>query len=236
MTFAAVTRLPDMRAGPPAAGARCAHTSRHAFSYGWARLPAVRWDEFRVDIGDHPDVARFEKAVGSSWSATTAVRQVRLQDMGVEMTGARRWAAGAAAFYVLWGLLHMGLGVSMVIGDLADGAPDTELAAESLMFFICATVLGAQAIFVALTMNRVNSRIGYWLNVAVLGVVDVAFLVFLVVPGHVDLIGGTSGPAIWLMATVCATVALRREPVSTSSTIVERSGDSVAERNALSWR
>lgn len=152
------------------------------------------------------------------------------------MTGARRWAAGAAAFYVLWGLLHMGLGVSMVIGDLADGAPDTELAAESLMFFICATVLGAQAIFVALTMNRVNSRIGYWLNVAVLGVVDVAFLVLLVVPGHVDLIGGTSGPAIWLMATVCATVALRREPVSTSSTIVERSRDSVAERNALSWR
>jgi hypothetical protein len=50
---------------------------------------------------------------------------------------------------------------------------------------------------------------------AVLGVVDVAFLVFLVVPGYVDLIGGMSGPAIWLMATACATVALRREPVST---------------------
>ncbi|MDI6105925.1 hypothetical protein QLQ12_45885 [Actinoplanes sp. NEAU-A12] len=135
--------------------------------------------------------------------------------MEVEMTGAGRWAAGAAALYVLWGLLHMGLGVSMVVGGLADGAPDTELAAESLMFFICATVLGVQAIFVALAMNRVNSRLGYWLNVAVLGVVDVAFLVFLVVPGYVDLIGGMSGPAIWLMAAACATVALRREPVST---------------------
>jgi hypothetical protein len=32
------------------------------------------------------------------------------------------------------------------------------------MFFICATVLGVQAIFVALAMNRVNSRLGYWLK------------------------------------------------------------------------
>ncbi|MFI7121302.1 hypothetical protein [Amycolatopsis sp. NPDC049868] len=135
--------------------------------------------------------------------------------MGVEMAGVRRWAAGAAALYALWGLLHMGLGVSMVIGDLADGRPGTELAAESLLFFICVTVLGAQAIFVAVAMNRVNSRLGYWLNVAVLGVVDVAFLVFLVVPGHVDPIGGIAGPVIWLLATVCATLALRREPVST---------------------
>ncbi|SFH74489.1 hypothetical protein SAMN04489731_106131 [Amycolatopsis regifaucium] len=117
--------------------------------------------------------------------------------------------------YTLWGLLHMSLGVSMVIGDLADGAPDTELAAESLLFFICVTVLGTQAIFVAVVMNRANSRLGYWLNGVVLGVVDVAFLVLLVVPGHVDLIGGTAGPVIWLLATVCATMAIRREPVST---------------------
>ncbi|WP_433271396.1 hypothetical protein ACQPZF_12280 [Actinosynnema sp. CS-041913] len=118
--------------------------------------------------------------------------------------------------YVLWGLLHMGLGVSTVIGDLAGGAPEGELAAESLMFFVCATVLGAQAVLVALAMNRVNSRPGFWLNAVVLGVVDAAFLAVLVVPGHVDLIGGTSGPVIWLLATVCAAVALRREPVSNS--------------------
>ncbi|MFI9402947.1 hypothetical protein [Nocardia sp. NPDC052316] len=125
------------------------------------------------------------------------------------MTGNRRWATTAAALYTAWGVLHMGLGVSMVIGDLADGAPDTESAAESLLYFLCVTTLGAQAIFVAVTMNRVNSRLGFWLNAVVLGVVDLAFLVLLAAPGYVDLIGAIVGPVVWLLATVCAAVALR---------------------------
>ncbi|WP_240772153.1 hypothetical protein [Nocardia sp. CS682] len=126
------------------------------------------------------------------------------------MTANRRWSTTAAALYTVWGVLHMGLGVSMVIGDLADGAPGTESAAESLLYFICVTTLGAQAIFVAATMNRLNSRLGFWLNAVVLGVVDLAFLVLLAAPGYVDLIGAIVGPVVWLLATACATVALRR--------------------------
>ncbi|WP_211293981.1 hypothetical protein [Lentzea kentuckyensis] len=116
----------------------------------------------------------------------------------------------SVALYVLWGLLHMGLGASMVIGDLSDGAPTEEVAAESLLYFIAVTVLGAQAIFVALTLSRVNSLVGFWLNTVVLGVIDVAFVAYLVLPGHVDLYGGLAGPIIWLAATVCAAVALRK--------------------------
>ncbi|WP_280392976.1 hypothetical protein [Nocardia brasiliensis] len=125
------------------------------------------------------------------------------------MTSSRRWSTTAAALYVLWGVLHMGLGLSMVIGDLADGVPGTESAAESLLYFICVTTLGAQAIFVAVTMNRVNSRLGFWLNAVVLGVVDLAFLVLLAIPGYVDLIGAIVGPAVWVLATACAALALR---------------------------
>ncbi|MGW4841426.1 hypothetical protein [Nocardia brasiliensis] len=125
------------------------------------------------------------------------------------MTGNRRWSTVAAALYVVWGVLHMGLGLSMVIGDLADGVPGTESAAESLLYFVCVTTLGAQAIFVAVTMNRVNSRLGFWLNAVVLGVVDLAFLLLLAVPGYVDLIGAIVGPVVWVLATVCAAVALR---------------------------
>ncbi|MEU0882621.1 hypothetical protein ABZ345_28780 [Lentzea sp. NPDC005914] len=116
----------------------------------------------------------------------------------------------SVALYVLWGLLHMGLGTSMVIGDLSDGAPADEVAAESLLYFIAVTVLGAQAIYVALTLNRVASPVGFWLNTVVLGVVDVAFFVLLVVPGHVDLFGGIAGPVVWLAATGFAAVALRK--------------------------
>ncbi|MGW6934119.1 hypothetical protein ACWGE0_28965 [Lentzea sp. NPDC054927] len=116
----------------------------------------------------------------------------------------------SVALYVLWGLLHMGLGASMVISDLSDGAPTNEMAAESLLYFIAVTVLGAQAIYVALTLNRHRSPAGFWLNTVVLGVIDVAFVVYLVLPGHVDLLGGIAGPVIWLAATVCAAVALKK--------------------------
>ncbi|MEV6241337.1 hypothetical protein [Lentzea sp. NPDC051838] len=116
----------------------------------------------------------------------------------------------SVALYVLWGLLHMGLGASMVIGDLSDGAPAGEMAAESLLYFVAVTVLGGQAIYVALTLTRLRSPVGFWLNTVVLGVVDVAFVVYLVLPGHVDLLGGLAGPVIWVAATVCAGVALRK--------------------------
>jgi len=42
---------------------------------------------------------------------------------------------------VLWGLLHAGLGASMVVNDLADGLPTGETAAESLLYFIAGPVI-----------------------------------------------------------------------------------------------
>jgi len=129
-----------------------------------------------------------------------------------------RTAALATALYVLWGVLHLGLGTTMAAVELFDGLPTGEEAAESLMFFVCASVLGAQAIAIALVLNRVNSPLGYWLNLLVLGAVDAAFLVVVVLPGHVDLIGGLSGPAIWLLAAIASTIALRRAPTKATST------------------
>lgn len=127
-------------------------------------------------------------------------------------TAQGRWPAAATALYVLWGLLHVGLGASMILAGLSSGPPADEQAAESLMFFVCAVVFGAQAIAVALTMNRLNSRGGHWLNLVVLGVVDAAFLALMVRPGHVDVVGGLSGPVIWLLAAIASTLAQRRGP------------------------
>ncbi|GGN14718.1 hypothetical protein GCM10011609_64120 [Lentzea pudingi] len=118
----------------------------------------------------------------------------------------KRFAVG---LYVLWGLLHAGLGISMVAGDLSNGVPAGETAAESLLYFIAVTVLGLQAIYVALTLVRANDPVGFWLNAVVLGVIDAAFVLYLVLPGHVDLFGGIAGPVIWLAATVCAALAQR---------------------------
>ncbi|TQM01680.1 hypothetical protein [Pseudonocardia kunmingensis] len=122
----------------------------------------------------------------------------------------RNLAAIAAGLYGLWGLLHLGLGAALSWNALATGLPASEPGAESVMFFVCAMVFGGQAVAVAVTMNRHNDRLGYWLNLIVLGVVDIAFLVVMVLPGHVDLVGGLSGPLIWCLAAAVSTVALRR--------------------------
>lgn len=82
-----------------------------------------------------------------------------------------------------------------------------ELEAESLMFFVCAAVFGAQAIAVGWRLNRVNDRFGYWLNLVVLGSIDIAFVAVLVLPGHVDPAGGFSGPLLW---AIVSTAAIRR--------------------------
>lgn len=96
----------------------------------------------------------------------------------------------------------------MAVPKIAEGAAG-ELEAESLMFFICAAVFGAQAIAVGWFLNRVNDRFGYWLNLVVLGLVDAAFVAVMVLPGHVDLIGGLSGPLVWAVAAIASTVAVR---------------------------
>ena len=116
---------------------------------------------------------------------------------------------GAVA-YMVWGLLHLGLGISMVVDATSQGLPTDELNAESLMFFICAAVFGAQAIAVGWFLNRFNDRVGYWLNLIVLGLIDVAFVAVMVIPGHVDPVGGLSGPAVWALAAAASTVAIRR--------------------------
>ncbi|NDL59759.1 hypothetical protein F7O44_22050 [Phytoactinopolyspora sp. XMNu-373] len=98
----------------------------------------------------------------------------------------------------------------MVARALSGGLPSGELESESLMFFVCASVFGAQAIAVGLVLNRVNDRFGYWLNLLTLGVIDTAFVAFMVVPGHVDPVGGLSGPLVWVAAAVASTIALSR--------------------------
>jgi hypothetical protein len=98
----------------------------------------------------------------------------------------------------------------MAIPKVVEGTAAGEPEAESLMYFVCAAVFGAQAIAVGWFLNRVNDRFGYWLNLLVLGLVDAAFVAVMVLPGHVDPVGGFSGPLVWAVAAIASTVAIRR--------------------------
>lgn len=115
-----------------------------------------------------------------------------------------------AVVYVLWGFLHLGaaydefaLGASvepgLVQGKLNQGA-------WNLLFFALACIL------IAVSLNWRNSRLGYWLNLAVVSVADIGFLIFVFIPGYASVIPAIFGPVLWITAAVLTTIAIRQSP------------------------
>jgi hypothetical protein len=51
----------------------------------------------------------------------------------------------------------------------------------------------------ALTLNWRNSPWGYWINLALIGVADIGFIVFVLLPGYIPLWPGLIGPIFWLL-------------------------------------
>lgn len=110
--------------------------------------------------------------------------------------------------YVLWGILHLGaagdefalgasVGPGLVQGKLYQGA-------WNLLFFALACIL------IAVFFNWRNSRLGYWLNLAVVSVADIGFLIFVFFPGYASAIPAIFGPVLWMTAAVLTTIAVRR--------------------------
>lgn len=111
-----------------------------------------------------------------------------------------------AVLYIIWACLHFMAAHSVyVIGRSLDPSMlqgRVFQAAWNLLFFSIA------AIAVAVTLNWRNSVWGYWINFAVVGVADVGFILFVIVPGYMPVWPGILGPAIWVLATIFSTIAL----------------------------
>jgi hypothetical protein len=111
----------------------------------------------------------------------------------------------SAVLYVVWGLLHLQaayavyrLGSTLEAGMLQGRMVQH---AWNLLFASLA------AIFVAITMNSRNSRAGYWINTFLVGLVDMGFVLFVLIPGYLPLWPGLLGPVAWLLAWGLATAA-----------------------------
>src|SRR5579864_5904556 len=66
-------------------------------------------------------------------------------------------------------------------------------------------------------LNWRNNRLGFWSNAIVVGVGDIPFILFVLVPGYVPLWPGILGPALWIAALACTAIA--QVPTSTQSTL-----------------
>ena len=113
-----------------------------------------------------------------------------------------------AVLYFLWGLLHIvaaykvyALGQTLEQGMLQGRIYQD---AWSLLFF---ALFG---IVVAVRYNWKNNKIGYWLNLVVVSVVDIGFIITILIPGYLPLFPGALGPILWLLALAFSTVAILR--------------------------
>ena len=121
--------------------------------------------------------------------------------------------------YVLWGLLHIVVGLYPVALFLGSGpgamlssihgmAPIPTMSMEEPilhMAFLTAeqyfnlAAFGVMAIWIAFRLNWRGSVLGFWLNLVVLGLVDLSFIVAEIVPGYMPLQVGLWGPILYVL-------------------------------------
>ncbi|MEV0352058.1 hypothetical protein AB0H88_40360 [Nonomuraea sp. NPDC050680] len=113
-----------------------------------------------------------------------------------------------AAFYVMWGILHIYVGILVLSKLLAHGLPVGTDAGRSVMYFWLVILVGVQAILVSIFLNWRNSHAGYWINAWTSIVGDLGLVVFMMIPGNLSFAQGISGPVLCAPALVCSTYAL----------------------------
>jgi hypothetical protein len=113
-----------------------------------------------------------------------------------------------AVLYVVWGVLHLfaSWGIHVLAATLPPGLAHGRLeqAAWNLATF------AVLAIALSVALNWHNSRIGYWINLIVVGVVDLGYVVFVVAPGYIPAsLASLAGPIIFVAAAIFSTIAVR---------------------------
>lgn len=128
-----------------------------------------------------------------------------------------------AIFYALWGVLHVIGGAVILTADartqvemfgtamVAPGtAPEPGPIVHAVLSFHAYNLLwmGLLSLIVAILLNWKNSRIGYWINLAIVGAADLGLIVFLLIPGYMSVLDGSLGPVLWMLALVFSTMGL----------------------------
>jgi hypothetical protein len=109
-----------------------------------------------------------------------------------------------AVLYVCWGLLHFtaAYGVSR-LAQSSSGMAQGRLMQTAFYLAAFATA----AIIFAITLNWRNDRLGFWVNAVMVGIADIPFILFVLVPGYVPWWPGLLGPLLWIAAVFFTAVA-----------------------------
>ncbi|MEA2808618.1 MAG: hypothetical protein QOJ17_2759 [Rhodospirillaceae bacterium] len=116
------------------------------------------------------------------------------------------YARAGAACYAAWGVFHVYVAwqiyvVALPLSGIAQGRM-LQLAAYMLTIALFAIVIAVWRIWR-------NDRLGYWLNLAVVGWADVIWVLVVVLPGYVPLGRGLIPPMIFVLGAFLTTLAQR---------------------------
>jgi hypothetical protein len=115
-----------------------------------------------------------------------------------------------AVFYVLWGVLH--LKASHAVYSLANSLEAGMVQGRLLQDASFMMMVSVLAIWVAVTRNWKNDRIGYRVNLVVVSAVDVFFILLIAMPGYLPMKIAAAGPVLWILALIFSTLAIRKAP------------------------
>jgi hypothetical protein len=121
-----------------------------------------------------------------------------------------------AAFYVVWGVLH--LIAARGICELASSIPDGPAHARLEQGGLNLGLFAVQTMAVAVLLNWHNNRIGFWLNIIVIGAVDIGYVMLLIVPGYFPAsFVALAGPIVYVIGAMFSTAGLLRRDLAVSS-------------------
>ena len=103
-----------------------------------------------------------------------------------------------AVLYVCWGLLHFTAAYGVY--RLAQNAPATMAQGRLMQTAFYLAAFAATAIVLAITLNWRNDRLGFWLNGVMVGIADIPFILFVLIPGYAPWWPGLLGPVFWIVA------------------------------------
>ena len=120
-----------------------------------------------------------------------------------------------AIFYVIWGIVHINAAYGLLkLGQsLSAGMVQARIYQDAWNILFGALAV----IIIGVTMNWRNSRTGFWTNLALVSLLDIAFILFVIVPGYAPLWPGLEGPIAWVIAASCTAVGLAARATGTSA-------------------
>jgi hypothetical protein len=138
-----------------------------------------------------------------------------------------------AVFYLLWGLLHvlggflmlsassvdLGSYLQVLMGEqsaLADVTTNNAVATSATLQVFAyhafnLTWLGVLVSVIAIVSNWKNQASGFWVNLALVGLIDLGLIVYMVVPGVIPRSDPWwLGPVLYVFAVIFSAVGLRQ--------------------------